>query len=165
MMSSAEFPHITELVPHRGQVLLLDEVIEHDGESTLSHVDIASQNWLKREDGSVASWLALEYMAQCVSAHEGLCALAEGRSFPYGYLVKTTKLRIHRTRFEADESLFVRARRVCGRPGLGVLSHMCTVHASRMTDAIPPLAEGRLTLSLPGPSPIGVAQGRASAHG
>ena len=158
-MSRAEFPHISELVPHRGPILLLDEVVDHDGESTVSRVDIASQSWLKREDGSVDSWLALEYMAQCVSAHEGLRALAEGRSPPFGYLVNATRLAIRRTRFKADESLYVRVRRVRGRPGLGVLSHRCTLHASRITDASAPLAEGRLTMSLPGRSRIGVTSG------
>jgi predicted hotdog family 3-hydroxylacyl-ACP dehydratase len=141
-------------------MLLLDRLLEHDGESTAARVAVGSRGWLKREDGSVPSWLALEYMAQCVAAHEGMLAFVEGRPLPQGFLVAALGLRIYRSRFGADELLRVQARRARGRPGLGALSHVCTVHAEGGSDETVLFAEGRLSVSLPGPSRIGAGPER-----
>ena len=161
-MDATELPSLARLMPHRGGMLLLERVLEHDGDSTLARVVVGGQSWLQREDGSVPSWLALEYMAQCVAAHEGLRARAEGRPPPLGFLVAAHGLRLHRANFAADALLRVRARRLRGRPGLGVLSHQCSVHGvgEDGNDAL--LAEGRLSVSLPGPSAIAGPQ-RAGA--
>lgn len=137
-------------MPHRGLILLLDFVLSHDSQRTDVSVCIDSQRWLKRDDGSVAGWLAVEYMAQCVAAHESLLALDEGRPPPHGFLVAATGLRLHASHFEAGTQLRVRARRVRGRPGLGALSHRCSLHSGglgRNPEKL--LAEGRLSVSTP----------------
>ena len=128
-MSSAELPPVEEVVPHRGEMLLLDRVLAHDGQSTTAGVAVGSSGWLERGDGRPPSWLALEYMAQCVAAHEGMLALAEGRPLPLGFLVAAHELRLDAPHFTAGERLRVWARRAGGRPGLGALSHVCTLHA------------------------------------
>ena len=145
---SADLPPVCELVPHRGIVLLLDRILEHDGKSTEAQVSVERQNWLKRSDGSVGSWLAVEYMAQCIAAHEGLLARAEGRPFPRGFLVAVTGVRLYQPEFEAGDVLRVRARRLRGRHGLGVLSHTCTIHKDFDTEDERLLAEGRLSISV-----------------
>jgi predicted hotdog family 3-hydroxylacyl-ACP dehydratase len=150
-MNAAELPPISELVPHSGEIVLLERVLEHDGESTVTRVVVGSRALLRREDGSVPSWLALEYMAQCAAAHEGILARAEGRPPVPGFLVRAVEFRFYRSRFECDELLRVRARRIHGRLGLGVLSHLCTIHAEGGGKDEALLAEGRLTVSLPGP--------------
>ena len=122
---AGEFPAIEELIPHRGPVVLLDRILRHDSTSTDAQVSVADQRWLKRDDGSVASWLAVEYMAQCVAAHEGLIALEEGRPPPSGFLVGVTGLRLEAFEFASDARLRVSSRRVRGRPALGALSHQC----------------------------------------
>jgi predicted hotdog family 3-hydroxylacyl-ACP dehydratase len=146
-MSATELPEVRELVPHRGKSLLLDCLLAHDGESTTARVVVGGQSWLTAEDGSVASWLALEYMAQCVAAHEGLLARIEGCPPVLGFLVNAVGVRIELPRFEAGQHLRLRAQRVRGRPGLGVLSHLCTVHAEGGAEAGRLLAEGRLSVS------------------
>ena len=45
-----QFPSVQDLIPHSGDVLLIDRILDHDGESTLTLVDIGRQRWLKRED-------------------------------------------------------------------------------------------------------------------
>lgn len=137
-------------MPHRGRILLLDRVLSHDSDRTDARVCIATQRWLKRDDGSVAGWLALEYMAQCLAAHEGILALEEGRSPPKGFLVAATGLRLYAAHFGADAQLRVRSRRVRGRLGLGILSHQCTLHVEcRPGGEGALLAEGRLSVSIP----------------
>jgi len=148
-----ELPAVADVVPHRGEVLLLDRFLEHDAESTTTRVVVGATSWLQREDGSAGCWLALEYMSQSVAAHEGLCAWLEGRPAVRGFLASASGIRVHRPHFEAGEVLHVRTRLARGRPGLGVLSHNCSIHGESGSDDAALFAEGRLSISVPKTSP------------
>ena len=147
-MNVIDLPPVSELVPHDGRVILLDRVLEHDGESTTARVTVAKQTWLKRADGSVASWVALEYMAQCIAAHEGVRARIEGRPPVRGSLAGAFGICVYRSCFDANEVLRVRTNRVRGRPGLGVLSHYCAIHEDGEAGEGRLLVEGRLSISI-----------------
>ena len=151
-MNVNDLPPMRELLPHQGKVLLLDRVLEHDPESMTTRVSIERQTWLKREDGSVASWVALEYMAQCIAAHEGIRAHLSGSPPVPGSLAAVVGVRLYRSYFRAGEVLRVRTRRARGRAGLGVISHFCTVHEDRRTGEGQLLAEGSRKLSMPLPA-------------
>lgn len=161
-MSSTELPPVSELIPHRGEVLLLERVLEHDPECTTVRVAVGASGWLRRSDGSAPSWLAVEYMAQCAAAHEGMLARMEGRPPPLGFLISARGLRLHGAHFGADEILRVRAARARGRPGLGALSHSCSIHVANGDAEGALRAEGVLSVSLAGPSPVtgGMGPGR-----
>jgi predicted hotdog family 3-hydroxylacyl-ACP dehydratase len=154
-MSAAELPPVEGLVPHRGESLLLDCVLEHDDESTVARVVVGSRKCLEKADGTVAPWVALEYMSQCIAAHENMLTADDGGSRTPGYLTAAVGVRFHRSCFEAGERLRVRTRRVRGRLGLGVFSHFCTVHEENEGVEGRLLVEGRLTISIPrsGPPP------------
>jgi predicted hotdog family 3-hydroxylacyl-ACP dehydratase len=162
-VSETDFPALQELIPHRGEALLLERVLRHDGQSSEARVVVGSHRWLRREDGSVAMWLSVEYMAQCAAMHEGILARNEGRPMPEGFLVAARKLAMHRSQFEPGQQLRISARRLRGRHGLGALAYECSVHADgdpegvqgrpgiragseRERDSL--LAEGRLTVAL-----------------
>jgi predicted hotdog family 3-hydroxylacyl-ACP dehydratase len=152
-MSAAELPPIEDLVPHRGESLLVDSVLEHDHESTLVCVVVGSQKFLEKADSTIAPWVAIEYMSQCIAAHESLLA-EEGSGPPTpGFLTAAVGVRLHRSRFEAGERLRVRTRRARGRLGLGVFSHFCTVHEERDGMEGRLLVEGRLTIAVPRSEP------------
>jgi len=148
-MSAAELPPIEGLIPHRGESLLLDCVLEHDDESTSVRVIVGTPKCLEKADGSIAPWAALEYMSQCMAVHEALVAAVGGDSRIPGYLTAAVGVRLHRSRFEAGERLRVRTRRTRGRVGLGVISHFCTIQLEDATGEDRLLAEGRLTISIP----------------
>jgi predicted hotdog family 3-hydroxylacyl-ACP dehydratase len=152
-MRAAELQPIEGLVPHRGESLLLDCVLEHDDESTVVRVVVGSCKCLEKADGTIAPWVALEYMSQCIAAHESLLA-ADGSGPPTsGYLTAAVGVRLHRSRFDAGEHLRVRTRRVRGRLGLGVFSHFCTVHEESEGVEGRLLVEGRLTIAVPRSEP------------
>ena len=153
-MNAAELPPIEGLVPHRGQSLLLDCVLEHDDESTVTRVVVGSQKCLERSDGTIAPWVALEYMSQCVAAHESLLLENDCGSPTPGYLTSAVGVRLHRSCFEVGEQLRVRTRRTRGRLGLGVFSHFCTIHRESEAGHGILLAEGRLTISIPKTAPV-----------
>ena len=98
-----ELPPIEDLVPHRGESLLLDCVLEHDDESTVARVVVGSRKCLEKADGTIAPWVALEYMSQCIAAHESLLAAEDGGSRTPGYLTAAVGVRLHRSRFEVGE--------------------------------------------------------------
>jgi predicted hotdog family 3-hydroxylacyl-ACP dehydratase len=154
-MIAAELPPIEDLVPHRGESLLLDCVLEHDDESTSVRVVVGSQKCLDKADGTIAPWVAIEYMSQCIAAHESLLAEDDSEPPTPGYLTAAVGVRLYRSRFEAGERLRVRTRRARGRLGLGVFSHFCTVHEESEGVEGRLLVEGRLTISIPksGPTP------------
>jgi len=152
-MSTAELPPIEDLVPHRGQSLLLDCVLEHDDESTVARVVVGSRKCLEKADGTIAPWAVLEYMSQCIAAHESLLAKDGRGSRTPGYLTAAVGVRLHRSCFEAGEQLRVRTRRTRGRLGLGVFSHFCTIHQESEAGKGSLLAEGRLTISIPKAAP------------
>ena len=147
-MTDLEEQPIEQLMPHHGASVLLDHVVAHDGESTTARVIVGSQSWLRQSDGSVASWLAIEYMAQCVATHESLCAHAKGRTLPLGFLVSVTGLTLGVSHFGAGEQLRVRVQRIRGRSGLGALSHACAIFTGNEDRDTAPVAEGRLTIVL-----------------
>jgi predicted hotdog family 3-hydroxylacyl-ACP dehydratase len=147
-MSATELPPIESLVPHRGESLLLDCVLEHDDESTVARVVVGSRKCLEKADGTVAPWVALEYMSQCVAARESLLAADDSGPPTPGYLTSAVGVRLHRSRFEAGEQLLVRTRRTRGRLGLGVFSHFCTIHQESESGDGSLVAEGRLTISI-----------------
>jgi predicted hotdog family 3-hydroxylacyl-ACP dehydratase len=148
-MNAAELPPIEGLVPHRGESILLDCVLEHDDESTVARVVVGSRKCLAKADGTIAPWVALEYMSQCAAAHESLLAADDSGSPTPGFLTAAVGVRLHRSHFEAGEQLRVRTRRTRGRLGLGVFSHFCTIHRENAAGEGSLLAEGRLTISIP----------------
>ena len=147
-MSGGELPPIQELIPHRGRSILLDRLINHDGDSTTVKVVVGSQPWMRQRDGTYASWLAVEYMAQCVAAHEGMLARSCGRDLPLGFLVGVRRLRLEISHFDRGEELRVSARRIGGRPGLGVLAHACAICVGHDSAGAEPIAEGRLSIAV-----------------
>jgi predicted hotdog family 3-hydroxylacyl-ACP dehydratase len=155
-MRESDLPPVHELIPHSGDSILLDRVTRHDALGTTAIVVVGNQRWLTRPDGSAAPWLAVEYMAQCIGAHEGLLALAQGREIEVGFLVRVAGLRVRVPQFDATDVLEVRTRRTRGRPGLRALSHSCSIHHWK-SEATPPLAEGRLMLVIPRPDADGSA--------
>jgi predicted hotdog family 3-hydroxylacyl-ACP dehydratase len=70
---------IARLLPHRGNMVLLDAVIDYDADSihclARSHHD--ADNPL-RMDGRLPAWCGIEYAAQAMAVHQGLCARNAG---------------------------------------------------------------------------------------
>ena len=62
---------VSELVPHKGKMFLLDRVRDYDlkENSITTEIDISRDNLFYEEElGGVPVWVAFEYMAQSVSA-------------------------------------------------------------------------------------------------
>ncbi len=63
---------MTELLPHEGRMLLLDEMIDVDAEHVTCTVAIKRDTMFCDGVNGVPSWVGIEYMAQAVSSFSGV---------------------------------------------------------------------------------------------
>jgi len=140
-MSGADFPPISTLVPHSGPMSLLDAVLEHDRERTVCSVDPERSGLFAEADGRVPAWVGIEYMAQCIAAHGGLAARAQGAPPRPGLFLGTRRVEFGRSHFHPGETLLVTATHHHGESGL--VAFDCEVRA---TTGGEPLVNGRMNV-------------------
>lgn len=90
---------VSELVPHSGDMMLLDELVSYDEESLVAAVTIKDSAPFFRTTGDpltggvagVPAWVGLEYMAQAIAAWSGMKGRDEGRPPKPGFLIGTRR--------------------------------------------------------------------------
>lgn len=96
---------LCRLIPHTGDMCLLDEVTAWDDTSVvcraLSH---RNEHHPLREKGRLAAVHAAEYGAQAMAVHGGLLASRDGEKVRPGYLVSLRNLKLHVTRLDNLET-------------------------------------------------------------
>ncbi len=108
-MSAEPVPALARLVPHRGAMLLLDEVVSGDEQSIVCRVTPRADSLFAR-DGHVAAVVAVEYMAQACAAWLGWQALRRGEPPSGGWLVGLREVELSCDAFELGTALDVHAR-------------------------------------------------------
>jgi predicted hotdog family 3-hydroxylacyl-ACP dehydratase len=132
---------IRTLIPHSGEMCLLDEVTQWDDRSitcvTDTHRDPANP---LRRDGRLSALHAFEYGAQAAAVHGGLRARSMDTTAPPGYLAAVRDARLHAARLDdIDSSLQICASRLFGDEANTV--YECRISASNIL-----LANGRITI-------------------
>lgn len=79
---------VSELLPHKPPMVLLDRVLSYDDSTLVAEVEIRPDSVLCDDDG-VPAWVGIEYMAQAVAAHAGFKARLDGEPPQIGYLLGT----------------------------------------------------------------------------
>jgi predicted hotdog family 3-hydroxylacyl-ACP dehydratase len=87
---SADLPEIATLVPHAGDMCLLDRVLSADADSLTAEVTPRLDQLFCR-DGEIGSWVGIEYMAQAIGAWAGLRARERGEAPKVGFLLGTRR--------------------------------------------------------------------------
>ncbi len=144
------FPDLALLLPHAGPMCLLDRVLRHDEEETACAVRPAASAVLDPPDGRIPATAALEWMAQCIAVHGGLCSREEGEPPRPGLLLGARRATLPRGPIETERELVVTARWVHGR-GVGAHAFACslrTMEAAVGEDERPPLADGTLNVMI-----------------
>jgi predicted hotdog family 3-hydroxylacyl-ACP dehydratase len=111
---------VTELLPHEGRMLLLDEMIDAGPEHVTCTVAIRRDTMFCDGVNGVPSWVGLEYMAQAMSTFSGIDQARAGARPTIGLLLgsrsyKTevpyfaigAQLRVHAALLLRDESNLV----------------------------------------------------------
>lgn len=77
---------VRELVPHSGDMVLLDRVLLADAENVCAEVTIGPDTVFCDGTG-VGAWVGIEYMAQAIAIHGGHLARRRGESVKIGFLL------------------------------------------------------------------------------
>ena len=101
---------VSELVPHKGKMLLLDRVRDYDlkENSITTEIDIARDNMFYEDElGGVPVWVAFEYIAQSVSALSGICGRAKGEKPKTGFIMSVSGFKADVPVFKEGETVVV----------------------------------------------------------
>ena len=104
------------LIPHRGAMCVLDEVVAWDGETihARSRSHRSADNPL-RSDGRLRAVHLCEYGAQAMAVHGGLVARESGGAAAPGFLVALRAVELHVERIDdLPEPLDVHAEKLLG---------------------------------------------------
>lgn len=116
----SEWP-IADLVPHAGDMILLDRVVRFDAESIEVFAQVRAHPIYSDVDGSLPAWVGVELMAQAVAAYAGCRARQDGKPVEMGFLLGTRKYECDVERFPLGSALTVRAlRSLEDESGMGV---------------------------------------------
>ncbi len=80
---------VAELLPHAGDMVLLDAVEVFDAESIETRLEVKPSGLLNLPDGSLPAWVGMEMMAQTVAAFAGCHARQAGLPVELGFLLGT----------------------------------------------------------------------------
>lgn len=83
----AAYPPIEELVPHRGAMLLLDEVVSYEASSIVVRATVSRDAWYADQRGAMPAWIGIELMAQAAAAFAGMEARARNLAPKRGMLI------------------------------------------------------------------------------
>lgn len=119
-MNAETFPPVEELVPHSGELVLLDRILAA-GENYLEATLTVRADGLYNHGDRVPAWVGMEYMAQAIAAHAGLRAYRSGEPVKPGFLLGGRRYAPSRVDFPVGAVLTVRATRVLeDESGMGV---------------------------------------------
>ncbi|MCJ0974654.1 hotdog family protein [Pseudomonas sp. PS1] len=102
---------IASLVPHAGDMILLDAIARFDAESLEARLRVKPGGLFNLEDGSLPAWVGVEIMAQAVAAFAGCQARLVGLPVELGFLLGTRNYQCDVDRFPAGCDLQVRVER------------------------------------------------------
>ncbi|MDY7567653.1 hotdog family protein [Pseudomonas sp. RTC3] len=102
---------IAELVPHAGDMILIDQVLTFDEEQIHTRLKVRPGGLFSRADGSLPAWVGIELMAQSIAAYAGCKARAQGHKVQLGFLLGTRKFECNVEHFPAGSELTIHALR------------------------------------------------------
>jgi uncharacterized membrane protein/predicted hotdog family 3-hydroxylacyl-ACP dehydratase/3-hydroxymyristoyl/3-hydroxydecanoyl-(acyl carrier protein) dehydratase len=129
--ASSPFPAPSLLLPHGAPMRWIDEVVFHEGDETRCRVRLGALSGFSvqvgpTEKSQMGAWVAIEWMAQCVAAHDGMERYRSSLPIRPGMLLGTQRFELTPDDFAEGESLIVSAIRVFGGD-TGMVAYECRV--------------------------------------
>lgn len=100
----------SELVPHKGKMLLLDRVQNYSLEDVniTTEIDISRNSLFYEDDlGGIPAWVAFEYMAQSISALSGIYGRTKGDKPKVGFIMSVSGFKAGIPVFKDGETVVV----------------------------------------------------------
>jgi predicted hotdog family 3-hydroxylacyl-ACP dehydratase len=102
---------LAELLPHAGDMILIDQVLAFDEEQIQTRTQVRPGGLFNRADGSLPAWVGVELMAQSVAAYAGCQAREQDNPVQLGFLLGTRKFECNVDCFPAGSELTIHALR------------------------------------------------------
>ncbi|WXL25299.1 hotdog family protein [Ectopseudomonas mendocina] len=102
---------VAELVPHAGDMILLDQVQRFGDEDIETRLTVRDGGLFNQDDGSLPAWVGIEIMAQSVAAYAGCHARTRGEPVELGFLLGTRNYQCNVERFPLGAELHIHATR------------------------------------------------------
>lgn len=102
---------IAELIPHAGNMILIDEVLRFGDDDVETRLTVRPGGLFSQADGSLPAWLGVELMAQSIAAYAGCQARQAGLPVELGFLLGTRKYECNVECFPAGSTLHIQATR------------------------------------------------------
>ncbi|HEY8538504.1 MAG TPA: hypothetical protein VIL28_06530 [Steroidobacteraceae bacterium] len=101
---------MTEVLPHEGRMLLIDELLDATEDQVVCGVTIRSDSMFCDGDKGVPAWVGLEYMAQTVSAYSGIDEARRGMRPSIGLLLGSRSYKSEVDHFPIGAKLRIEAQ-------------------------------------------------------
>jgi predicted hotdog family 3-hydroxylacyl-ACP dehydratase len=115
---------IAETLPHRGRLVLLDELIEYGPTHAVCAVTIREDSPFYEPGRGVPAWVAMEYMAQAVAVYGGIVRLQAGLEVQIALLLGARSCEFACDYFVAGQRLLARGE-VLVQDSSGVGAYAC----------------------------------------
>ena len=112
---------VEQVLPHSGQMVLLDRVIDYDESSVVSEVDVDSLTLFMTPSG-LPAYVGIEVMAQSIAAWSGLIRRTKNQSPKPGFLLGTRKYECQLPYFPKGSTLRVHAAEIINNEGLATFA-------------------------------------------
>jgi len=133
---------LAELLPHAGDMILIDSIERFDDEQIFTRLTVKSEGLFNLPDGSLPAWVGVELMAQSVAAFAGCHARQKGNPVELGFLLGTRKFECNVEAFPAGTELSIHGlRSLEDDNGMGVFEchiHGDGIHASARLNVFRP---------------------------
>lgn len=120
-------PEITEVVPHRGMMVLLDRLLDESAEHVRAEYTPKADAWYADANGNMPGWFGIEMMAQAIAAHAGLTARRNGGQPRIGFLLGTRRYKANASHFPAGMPLTINVN-MSFREENGLGAYECSIH-------------------------------------
>ncbi|AWF79419.1 3-hydroxylacyl-ACP dehydratase [Microbulbifer sp. A4B17] len=117
-----------ELVPHSGNMSLLDEVISVGEEQLQAKLRVRDDGIFSR-NGRVPAYVGIEYMAQSIAAFSGYHAKEQGKDVRLGFLLGTRKFLSNIESYRCGEELTIDVERILQAEN-GMATFECVITGS-----------------------------------
>lgn len=121
-----EMPPITELVPHRGAMLLIERLVSVSPDHALAEAKTGGDHVFFREGQGIPAYVGLEMMAQTVCAWDGYWRRQNKQGPAIGFLLGCRRYSTARPYFLEQETLCVEAIPMLADSEMG--SFRCRIH-------------------------------------
>ncbi|MGL4315674.1 MAG: 3-hydroxylacyl-ACP dehydratase [Pseudomonas sp.] len=102
---------IAELIPHAGNMILIDEVLRFGDEDVETRLTVRPGGLFSQADGSLPAWVGIELMAQSIASYAGCQARKAGLPVELGFLLGTRNFQCNVECFPAGAELHIKALR------------------------------------------------------